>query len=205
MVAEKDRTPPIVLGGGVENAFISPCHTPTLLEPRACSHLPAPGTQSYSGGSTFCCQVASVFFSMYLVLSLKLNSDLPLIFRSDAGLTVILPQSLSPDSSNQQSGACQEWEGGLCSSVLVIRAKGAHFPWGNIWLEFIWWTRKYSFLILWFLCFGITRNYVIFLMSTSSLPVMISCHCFPVSEEATAPLVAYLRKKKIKSAGEPLR
>lgn len=52
MVAEKDRTPPIVVGGGVENGFISPCHTPTLLEPRACSHLPAPGTQSYSGGST---------------------------------------------------------------------------------------------------------------------------------------------------------
>lgn len=25
---------------------------------------------------------------------------------------------------------------------------------------------------------------------------MISCHCFPVSEEATAPLVPYLRGKK---------
>lgn len=30
---------------------------------------------------------------------------------------------------------------------------------------------------------------------------MISCHCFPVSEEATAPLVAYLRKKKSNQLG----
>lgn len=62
------------------------------------------------------------------------------------GLAVILPQSLSLDSSNQQSGAHQECEGGLCSSVLVIKAKGAHFPQGNIWLEFIWRAWKYYFL-----------------------------------------------------------
>lgn len=35
-------------------------------------------------------------------------------------------------------------------------------------------------------------------MSTSSLAVrvMVSCQCFPVSEETTAPLVAHLREKK---------
>lgn len=144
---------------------------------------------------------------MYLVLFLKLNGDLSLIFRPNAGLAVMLPQSLSLDSSNQQPGAHQQWEGGLCSSVLVIKAGGAHFPRGNIWLEFTWWAWGYYFQdivisLLWH-CrkwhAATARNYVIFLMS-KILPAMISCHSFPVSEGAAAPLAAHFRKK-VKSTG----
>ena len=93
--------PPTVVGGGVENAFIAPCHTPPLWEPRARSHLPAPGAQPHSGGSTLMLPGGVSLLQHVLVFSLKLNSDLSLILRYDAGLTVILPQSLSPDSCTQ--------------------------------------------------------------------------------------------------------
>lgn len=39
-------------------------------------------------------------------------------------------------------------------------------------------------------------NHVIFLMSTSFVPIMISCNSFPVLEGRVVPLAMYLRGKK---------
>lgn len=44
-------------------------------------------------------------------------------------------------------------------------------------------------------------NHVIFLMSTSFVPIMISCNSFPVLEGRVVPLAMYLRGKKVPSSG----
>lgn len=71
--------------------FYLPCRTPTLLERWTCSHLPALECNCIPEAPLQCCQVASLF-SMYLVLFLKLNGDLSLIFSSNAGWLSSCPQ-----------------------------------------------------------------------------------------------------------------
>lgn len=120
--------------------------------------------------------------------------------------------SLSPDSCNQLSGLVKSGKKAFALQCLSSEPKELTFLEQHLARIYmvdmvIFFSRYYDFCAL-----GIKHglppspeiNHVIFLMSTSLLPVMISCHCFPVSEEATAPLVPYLRgKKKSNQPGAP--
>lgn len=179
--------------------FIFPSPHPPLLAHWAYPHLSAPRSLIPEVPL-----ISAKWLLSSSACTFKLNSDLSLIIRSNTRQAVIRPQSLSPDSCHWQPGLFNRGKKPFALLYLSSKPKKLTFLRATSGQDLCGRHGNAILYILWFLCFGNAENgtppppetnHVIFLMSTSFLPIMISCNSFPVSEGIAILLALRLRKK----------